>query len=468
MSFNKVFIKQKVVEKLMMLSSKHTDTSAIQIALNEQQWMFEIGAEFAQSYHSWTSMCFHFTKANFHPNDWSVFLFKINTPQFCDFDANGQLCAAATPFSQAPRWIAFACLPSKSSDPKVQVVNNVFHQNLYLIWDFFYFSLKKLLFPEFPKIITSLDITRLIDSISANMCFDNIKENNLSLLTVLSQISNVAVEENNKTAVIAVKKDTENQICVKSLLKDLPEISNSAITESSKLFPKVKFSDSIFLTISRETRRCIKFIQKFKNLCYALKIVLDTPNRSFDLKFAACHVIPAMNVTSTKFQQALKIPICKTLFSKFITNHINLNEFAIFVVKYYTQAEFQFNEKPYFIAIAFGPPVEPSKSPMKAAFIKSLSKIYDLFGTQLLVSYNAENSFPEIFGTKSLSNIKKQISSGDKTVFSNAMNDVWKIVEKDAIEKLNNYYFSDVNTMAENLTINSISEGIMKTVYGSQ
>ncbi|KAH9403100.1 hypothetical protein TYRP_015867 [Tyrophagus putrescentiae] len=71
MNSTKVSITKEAEEKLMVLSSKHTDISAIQIVLNEQQWMFEIGAEFAQSYHSWTSMCFQFTKANFHPNDWS-------------------------------------------------------------------------------------------------------------------------------------------------------------------------------------------------------------------------------------------------------------------------------------------------------------------------------------------------------------------------------------------------------------
>ena len=52
MNSKKVSITKEAEEKLMMLSSKHTDTSAIQIALNEQQWMFEIGAEFEQSYHS--------------------------------------------------------------------------------------------------------------------------------------------------------------------------------------------------------------------------------------------------------------------------------------------------------------------------------------------------------------------------------------------------------------------------------
>ncbi len=240
MNSKKVSITKEAEEKLMMLSSKHTDTSAIQIALNEQQWMFEIGAEFAQSYHSWTSMCFQFTKANFHPNDWSMFLFKINTPQFSDFDANGQLCAAATLHSQVPRWIAFACRPS-NLNTKHQIVNCIFLKNLDLIWNFLKLSLKHTLFPTFLRNITQLDITRLIESISANICFENIKENNFSLLTVLNKMY-VVVEKKNET-VINVKMDSEIQTFVKSILKTLPKIPSSAITKKSAIFRKIKFSD---------------------------------------------------------------------------------------------------------------------------------------------------------------------------------------------------------------------------------
>ena len=240
MNFTKISITKEAEEKLIVLSSKHTDISAIQIVLNEQQWMFEIGAEFAQSYHSWTSMCFQFTKANFHPNDWSVFLFKINTSQFSGFDKNGKICDANTLFSQAPRWIAFVCRPS-NLNTKHQIVNCIFLKSLDLIWNCLKLSLKHTLFPTFSRNITQFDITRLIESISANICFDSIKENNLSLLTVLNKMY-VVVEKKNET-VINVKMDSENQTFVKSILKTLPKIPSSAITKKSAIFRKIKFSD---------------------------------------------------------------------------------------------------------------------------------------------------------------------------------------------------------------------------------
>ncbi len=316
----------------MVLSSKHTSTLAMQIGFNERRNTFEISAEFAQSYNDWISMCFEFTKANYNANDWPVFFFKVNPPQFSGQVQNDQICAAIAKTSKSPLSISFVCFPTNSSNTKDRAVNNTFLVNLFLIWDIFHFSLKHVLFPTFAKTITLVDITQLLKTVPANEFFKDIIDNSVSLLTVLRKISNIVVEEKAE-AVVVVKTKSDSQIVMKSILKTLLQIENLTITDHSATFKKVKFSISNLLVISRCARRFIKCAKKAKSQCFAFKIVLNTCNRYFDIdKKGVYFTQPTLLVTIPNGEQKLEIAKCNQFFNKFISAYINLNEFAIYTV----------------------------------------------------------------------------------------------------------------------------------------
>ncbi len=447
-NFVKVYIKVETMEALMMLASVHIAISAIQIGFNDKQYVFETCAEFAQSYSSWTLMCYKFIKANYNENDWSVFFFKINQPGLKSRNIFGKFNSNKT----QPIWIAFVCWPVCNFKPSIQIVNNVFLRNLHSICDLFGPSLVHVMYPLFPKGVTFLDIMQQLKSVPTNMFLTNnikSKESNTSLWDMLESIRNVVVQEKmEKFVVVSSKNDTP----VKSILnivsknnknlKTRSKNENVTTTDVSTSLKKVKFVKSNQLVISHNARKWLKLTQNTNNGLFALKIVFNTFNCTFDVGNGI--YLHEFTVNLSMYQK-LKMPKCKDFFNLFMQENLNLNEFAIYIVKYYTLDYLDLTEKPYWVSVSIGPPVETSKSPIKVAFLENLTNVYDMLGLQLLVVYDAEKAFPATFGLKPLLNMKKQIELGNRTILDVSLDEMWSAIEMAANGKL---HFENVGKMA--------------------
>ena len=459
-AFNETHIKVETMETLMSLSREHTDIWAMQIGFNEKQCMFEISAEFAQSFSSWIMMCYEFTKAHYNANDWSLFCLKINRPL--------QLSSKGRGNKTRPLWLAFVCWPAVNSNPKVQIVNNIFLGNLYSIWDLFGASLVHAMYPSFPKVISYLDIMQKFESVLASVCFSAYKESTILLLDVLQTLSNVVVKEKVKEIVV-VKTESIDCTRTKSIIKNFFEnktskMNNFAITDNNLTAVKnVKFLESAQLMISLKAQKYLKLTQKANNGLIALKIVFDSLSHTFDIGNGV--VLHELTINLAQ-RYKLEMPKCKDVFNLFVDENLNFSEFAIFIVKYYTLDYLDLKEKPYWVSVVIGPPVETSKSPAKVAFLKHMCKVYDIVGSQLLVAYDAEKMFPLTFGLKPMLDMKTQVKLGNRTILNSALENMWDVIEKAANEKLNSRFIVTVAKMAEDMTEELVSDGILEAVFG--